>query len=105
MRPGRASAVVRAEASTATAASLLIEAELRPAGRDRVLVNRQPLRKGRDLLGAVRVSVFSPDDLALVKGGPAERRRYLDDTLVALPRSTTPHCPTSTGSCASATPC
>jgi DNA replication and repair protein RecF len=49
-----------------------------------VLVNRQPLRRSRDLLGALRVSVFSPDDLALVKGGPGERRRLLDDTLVAL---------------------
>ena len=47
------------------------------------MVNRQPLRRARDLLGTLRVSVFSPDDLALVKGGPAERRRLLDDTLVA----------------------
>ena len=53
-------------------------------GRNRVQVNRQRLQRARDLLGALRVSVFSPDDLALVKGGPAERRRYLDDTLVAL---------------------
>ena len=34
--------------------------------------------------GVVRVSVFSPDDLTLVKGAPGDRRRYLDDTLVAL---------------------
>jgi DNA replication and repair protein RecF len=54
------------------------------AGRDRVLVNRQPLRRARDLLGVLRVSVFAPDDLVLVKGGPSERRRYLDATLVAL---------------------
>ena len=47
-------------------------------------VNRQPLRRARDLLGALRVTVFAPDDLELVKGGPAERRRCLDDTLVAL---------------------
>ena len=45
------------------------------SGRTRVQINRQPLRRARDLLGAVRVTVFSPDDLALVKGGPAERRR------------------------------
>ena len=32
----------------------------------------------------MRVTVFSPDDLVIVKGGPAERRRFLDDTLVAL---------------------
>lgn len=47
-------------------------------------VNRQRLARSRDLLGALRVSVFAPDDLALVKGGPAERRRFLDDALVAV---------------------
>jgi DNA replication and repair protein RecF len=47
-------------------------------------VNRQRLERTRDLLGVLRVTVFSPDDLALVKGGPAERRRFLDDALVAL---------------------
>ena len=46
-------------------------------------MNRQRLARARDLLGALRVSVFAPDDLELVKGGPAERRRYLDDALVA----------------------
>ena len=55
-----------------------------PGGRSRVQVNRQRLTRNRDLLGALRVSVFAPDDLAVVKGGPAGRRRLLDDTLVAL---------------------
>jgi DNA replication and repair protein RecF len=32
----------------------------------------------------MRVTVFAPDDLIMIKGGPAERRRFLDDTLVAL---------------------
>ena len=55
------------------------------AGRAQpVQVNRQRLGRARDLLGVVRVSVFSPDDLTLVKGGPGDRRRFLDDTLVAL---------------------
>lgn len=62
----------------------LIEAEVSIAGRDRVMVNRQPLRRNRDLLGAFQVSVFSPDDLGLVKGGPGGRRRFLDETLVSL---------------------
>src|SRR5207237_5582271 len=83
VRVGAESAVVRAEGER-EGRSLLIEASLPRVGRDRVLVNRQPLRRARDLVGYLRVSVFSPDDLALVKGGPAERRRYLDDTLVAL---------------------
>ena len=53
-------------------------------GRNRVQVNKQRLGRTRDLLGVMRVTVFSPDDLALLKGGPQERRRFLDDTLVAL---------------------
>lgn len=62
----------------------LMEAEIRAVGRNRVRVNRHPLTRARDLLGLVRVTVFAPDDLQLVKGGPAERRAYLDDLLVAV---------------------
>lgn len=62
----------------------LIEAELVPGGRNRVLVNRQRLTRTRDLLGAVRITTFSPDDLVMVKGGPGERRTYLDRLLVAI---------------------
>jgi DNA replication and repair protein RecF len=62
----------------------LLEAEIRTVGRNRVRVNRQPLSRARDLLGLLRVTVFAPDDLQLVKGGPAERRTYLDDLLVAF---------------------
>jgi DNA replication and repair protein RecF len=76
-------AVVRAEGRR-EGRRLLIEAELRATGRDRVQVNGQALRRSRDLLGALQVTVFSPDDLILVKGGPQGRRQYLDDLLVAL---------------------
>ena len=82
VRRGATQAVVRAEGER-DGRALLIEAEITPAGRGRVQVNRQRLARARDLLGALRVSVFAPDDLELVKGGPAERRRYLDDALVA----------------------
>ncbi len=82
IREGAAQAVVRAEGSR-EGRTLLVEAEIVRVGRNRVQVNRQPLRRARDLLGALQVTVFSPDDLALVKGGPGERRVYLDDTLVA----------------------
>ena len=54
---------------------------MRVAGRNRVLCNRQPVTRARDLHGLLRVTVFAPDDLALVKGGPAERREYLDELL------------------------
>jgi DNA replication and repair protein RecF len=62
----------------------LIEAEIAAAGRNRVLLNRKPLPRARDLLGSLRVTVFAPDDLRLVKAGPAERRAELDDLLLAL---------------------
>jgi DNA replication and repair protein RecF len=83
IRAGCTSAVVRAEGERDDR-SLLIEAELHAGGRDRIQVNRQPLKRARDLLGALRVSVFAPDDLVLVKGGPGERRRFVDDVLVSL---------------------
>jgi DNA replication and repair protein RecF len=82
VRAGATSAILRAE-GTNEGRSLLIEAEL-AVGRSRVQVNKQRLARTRDLLGHVRVTVFAPGDLDLVKGGPAERRRYLDDTLVSL---------------------
>jgi DNA replication and repair protein RecF len=83
VRLGADTAVVRASLRGEDEREALVEAELRTTGRDRVLVNRQPLKRARDLLGTLRITVFSPDDLALVKGGPSERRRVLDDTLVA----------------------
>jgi DNA replication and repair protein RecF len=81
VRDGASMAVVRGEGER-QGRQLLIEAEI--AARGRVTVNKQRLRRTNDLLDALRVSVFAPDDLELVKGGPSARRRYLDDTLVAL---------------------
>jgi DNA replication and repair protein RecF len=83
VRAGAPFAVVRALADR-DGRELLLEAQLQPTGRNRVLVNRQPLRRARDLLGSLRVTVFTPDDLDIVKDGPGERRRFLDDALVAL---------------------
>jgi DNA replication and repair protein RecF len=83
VRAGSASAVVRGSVVDG-AREQLIEAELVPSGRSRVLVNRQRLGRARDVLGALRVTVFSPDDLSLLKGGPALRRTYLDQVLVSV---------------------
>ncbi len=83
VRHGAERAVVRAEAER-EGRSVLLEVELQAGGRQRMMVNRQPVRRARDLLGALRVTVFSPDDLSLVKGGPSDRRRYLDEVLVTL---------------------
>jgi DNA replication and repair protein RecF len=80
---GHGRAVVRGEGMREER-RLLVEAELHASGRDRVQVNRQPLRRSRDLLGAFCVTVFAPDDLGLVKGAPQGRRDFLDDLLTSL---------------------
>ncbi len=84
IRAGADTAIVRATVRDDDEREVLIEAELSRVGRSRVQVNRQRLGRTRDLLGVVRVSVFAPDDLVIVKGSPGDRRRFLDDTLVAL---------------------
>lgn len=84
IRNGCEQAVIRAEIRHDDGRTLLVEAEINRSGRNRVFVNRQRLVRSRDLLGALRVSVFSPDDLALVKGAPGERRVFVDDALVAI---------------------
>ncbi len=83
VRTDARAAYVRAEADR-EGRRLLVEAEIPSSGSPRVLVNGQALRRSRDLLGAIRTTVFSPDDLSLIKGGPSERRKLLDDALVAL---------------------
>lgn len=75
-------AIVRAQGSRENR-SLLIESEISRTGRGRAFLNKQRVTKRRDLFEALRVSVFSPDDLELVKEGPQLRRDYLDSTLVA----------------------
>ncbi len=81
VRRGASSAVVRGQVLV-DGREQLIEAEINPAGRNRVQVNRQRLQRTRDLVEALRVTVFAPDDLELLKGGPAVRRSYLDKALV-----------------------
>ena len=60
------------------------EAEIHAVGRNRVQVNGQAVRRVQDRAAVMRVTVFAPDDLQLVKAGPAGRRAYLDDLLVAI---------------------
>jgi DNA replication and repair protein RecF len=87
IRTGSERAVIRAELDDAGRA-VLIEAELVAGGRARAQVNRQPVSTRRQLAEAVPVTVFSPDDLAIVQGGPARRRDLVDDALRLLdPRS------------------
>jgi DNA replication and repair protein RecF len=82
VRKGAERAVLRA-AVTGVNGSTLIEIELNPGRANRVRLNRAPQPRPRDILGALRTVLFAPEDLVLVKGDPGERRRFLDDLLVA----------------------
>ena len=82
VRVGADSAVLRARV-VRDAREALLEVELVPGGSNRARVNRAPLPRVRELLGLLRTVVFSPEDLAMVKGDPHERRRFLDQLLVA----------------------
>ena len=84
IRTGCESAVLRATVVHADGREVLIETELLRTGRNRSLVNKQRLARSRDLLGVVRTTVFSPEDLELVKAAPSVRRDFVDDALVAL---------------------
>ncbi|HET7734972.1 MAG TPA: DNA replication/repair protein RecF [Nocardioidaceae bacterium] len=74
-------AVVRANVARDDRVAL-VEIEINPGRSNRARVNKAPLPRARELLGLVRTVVFSPEDLALVKGDPSERRRFLDELLV-----------------------
>jgi DNA replication and repair protein RecF len=82
VRFGAESAVVRAEV-VRDGRSTLVELEIVPGRANRARLNRSALTRQRDVLGTLRTVLFAPEDLALVKGDPAERRRFLDDLLVA----------------------
>lgn len=84
IRTGADAAVVRAIVVHDDGRELQVELELSRTGRNRAQVNRQRLGRSRELLGVMRVTVFSPDDLELIKGSPSARRGFLDDTLVSL---------------------
>src|SRR6195952_1987244 len=62
---------------------LLVEIEVVPGRANRARINRSPVRRAREVLGALRTVLFAPEDLALVRGDPGERRRFLDDLVVA----------------------
>ena len=82
VRTGCSRAVVRGDINS-SGRQVLIEIELTSNGRSRTQVNRQNLARTRDLRDAFVVTVFGPDDLDIVKGGPAMRRRFLDEALAS----------------------
>ncbi len=82
VRAGATSAVIRC-AIVHDGRELLVELEIVPGKANRARLNRSPVRRPREVLGALRMVLFAPEDLELVRGDPSERRRYLDDLLVA----------------------
>jgi len=82
VRSGAQRAILRAGIRS-QARDSLVEIELNSGKANRVRLNRVPLTRSRDALGTLRCVLFAPEDLAIVKGDPSERRRYLDDLLVA----------------------
>ncbi len=83
VRSGAESAIVRVEIDRPDS-PMLVEAQIMPAGRSRVRVNRKAVSATRDLAAAAPCTVFSPEDLVIVSGGPKGRREVLDDALAIL---------------------
>lgn len=81
IRHGAQRAVVRT-AVVNEGRELTIELEITSGKANRARVNRGPVPRPRDVLGILRTVLFAPEDLALVRGDPGERRRFLDDLLV-----------------------
>jgi DNA replication and repair protein RecF len=84
VRAGAARAVVRA-AIVSDGRELRAEIELTPGKVNRARLNSAVLPRPRDLLGVLRAVLFAPEDLAIVRGDPSERRHFLDE--VAMARS------------------
>ncbi|WP_232661194.1 DNA replication/repair protein RecF [Pseudonocardia sp. TRM90224] len=88
IRRGAEHAVVRGQV-VHEGRELGVEIEITAGRANRARRNGAPA-KPRDLLGILRTVLFAPEDLALVRGDPGERRRFLDDMLVArFPRYAT----------------
>ncbi|ALI23873.1 RecF [Mycolicibacterium fortuitum] len=58
---------------------LAVDLEITSGRANKARLNRSPVRSPREILGVLRAVLFSPEDLALVRGDPGERRRYLDE--------------------------
>ena len=82
IRAGAERAVVAA-AVVAADRELRAEIEILPGRANRARLNGSPVTRPRDVLGVLRTVLFAPEDLAIVRGDPAERRRFLDDLVVA----------------------
>ena len=56
-----------------------VDLEITAGRANKARLNRSPVRSAREVIGVLRAVLFAPEDLALVRGDPGDRRRYLDD--------------------------
>jgi DNA replication and repair protein RecF len=82
IRAGAERAVARC-ATVADGRELRIELEIIAGRANRARLNGAPVSRPREVLGALRTVLFAPEDLAIVRGDPSERRRFLDELVVA----------------------
>ena len=86
-RVGTDGPLIRTGASRAVVSTIVVnegrecavDLEIAAGRANKARLNRSPVRSTREVIGVLRAVLFAPEDLALVRGDPAERRRYLDD--------------------------
>ena len=61
-----------------------IDMHLRKNKSKGIAIDGQKIKKAAELLGLLNVVFFSPEDLSIIKNGPAERRRFVDMELCQL---------------------
>jgi DNA replication and repair protein RecF len=81
VRAGAQAGYVRVGLVTDAGRCRRVEVELRPGRANRVRVDGQEVRRPAEAVGVLRAVLFAPEDLAIVRGDPGERRRFLDDLL------------------------
>jgi DNA replication and repair protein RecF len=86
-RVGTDAPLIRAGASRAVVSTIIVnegrecavDLEIATGRANKARLNRSPVRSTREVVGVLQAVLFAPEDLALVRGDPADRRRYLDD--------------------------
>lgn len=86
-RVGSDAPLIRAGAERAVVSTIIVnegrelavDLEITAGKANKARLNRSPVRSAREILGVLSAVLFAPEDLALVRGDPSERRRYLDE--------------------------
>ena len=79
-----------------------VDLEIAAGRANKARLNRSPVRSPREVVGVLRAVLFAPEDLALVRGDPGDRRRYLDDLAAVRVRGWRGSGPITTKCCGSA---